>query len=350
MTISPLLVVAATVTSLLGATGGVALVGVTSDISSQRGTLTGSLCSTTGPVTGLSAAAAANARVVATTAAARGGHDAAVIALMTGLAESGLRVLANPNDPEGAAYAHDGVGSDHDSLGIFQQRPPWGRASARMDPTASTNLFLDRLLAQRNWQRRLPWEVAQAVQASAFADGSNYRAQLPLARRIIDQVEFDARREDCGGSATGTPATGSLGAHGLPKGYAIPDGTSAAAAAAVAFALTELGKPYVYGANGPAAYDCSSLMVAAWAAGGRRLTRTTYTQMHEGTPVTEGGLAPGDLVLIPGSDGTISAPGHVGMYIGRGLVVQAPRTGDVVKVVTYVSMTSRGVSALRHIA
>lgn len=347
---SPLLIVAATVTSLLGATGGLALAGVGSDVSSQRGTLAGSLCVTTGPVPGLSAAAAANARVVAATAAARGGHDAAVIALMTGLAESGLRVLANPNDPDGATYAHDGVGSDHDSLGIFQQRPPWGPAGARMDPTASTNLFLDRLLAQRNWQRRLPWEVAQAVQASAFADGSNYRAQLPLARRIADRVELDARDVDCLGSAIGAPATGSVGAHGLPKDYAIPTGTSPAAAAAVAFAISELGKPSVFGANGPAAYDCSSLMVAAWAEGGHHLTRTTYTQVHEGTPVTEGRLSPGDLVLIPGSNGTLSAPGHVGMYIGQGLVVQAPKTGDVVKVVTYVSMTSRGVSALRHIA
>lgn len=350
MTFSPLLVAVATVTSLMGATGGIALVSVSSEIPPQRGTLAGSLCSTTGTITGLSAASAANARVVAATAAARGGHDAAVIAVMSGLAESGLRVLANPHVPEGAAYAHDGVGSDHDSLGIFQQRRSWGRASQRMDPTASTNLFLDRLLAQRNWQRRLPWEVAQAVQVSAFADGSNYRSQLPLARRIADQVEIDARRENCGGSVTGSPAAGSLGRHGLPKDYAIPAETSAAAAAAVAFALTELGKPYVYGANGPAAYDCSSLMVAAWASGGRRLTRTTYTQMHEGTPVTEGRLAPGDLVLIPGSDGTISAPGHVGMYIGHGLVVQAPKTGDVVKVVTYASLTRGGVSALRHIA
>jgi cell wall-associated NlpC family hydrolase len=350
MTFSGPLVIAATVTSLVAVTGTVAIVGVTSDSSSQRGALVGSLCSPTGPIDGLSAASAANARVVAATAAARGGHDAAVIALMTGLAESGLRVLANPNDPDGAAYAHDGSGSDHDSLGIFQQRRPWGPASERMDPTASTNLFLDRLLAQRNWQLRLPWEVVQAVQASAFADGSNYRAQLPLARRIADYVAIDARRRSCGGSADGALGAGSLGRHGLPDDYAIPPGTSAQAATAVTFALTELGKPYVFGANGPAAYDCSSLMVAAWAAGGRHLTRTTYTQMYEGTPVTEGRLAPGDLVLIPGSDGTLSAPGHVGMYIGRGLVVQAPKTGDVVKVVTYLSMTRGGVSALRHIA
>jgi hypothetical protein len=50
------------------------------------------------------------------------------------------------------------------------------------------------------------------------------------------------------------------------------------------------------------------------------------------------------------SDGTLASPGHVAMFIGDGLVVEAPRTGDVVKVVTYASLTSGGVSALRHIA
>jgi len=118
----------------------------------------------------------------------------------------------------------------------------------------------------------------------------------------------------------------------------------------VTSARSELGKPYVFGASGPAAYDCSGLMVAAWTAGGHALSRTTYTQIYDGTPTTAAQLAPGDLVLTPGSDGTPAAPGHVGMFIGRGLVVEAPHTGDVVKVVTYTSLASAGVSALRHIA
>ena len=132
--------------------------------------------------------------------------------------------------------------------------------------------------------------------------------------------------------------------------YAIPAGTSPAATAAVTSALTELGKPYIFGASGPAAYDCSGLMVAAWTAGGHALSRTTYTQIYDGTPTTAAQLAPGDLVLTPGSEGTLASPGHVGMFIGHGLVVEAPHTGDVVKVVTYTSLASAGVSALRHIA
>jgi cell wall-associated NlpC family hydrolase len=75
-------------------------------------------------------------------------------------------------------------------------------------------------------------------------------------------------------------------------------------------------------------------MVAAWAAGGHALTRTTYTQIHDGIATTEPRLSPGDLVLTPGFEGTLASPGHVGMFMGHGLVVVAPQTGDVVKVVT----------------
>ena len=66
-----------------------------------------------------------------------------------------------------------------------------------------------------------------------------------------------------------------------------------AAAAAVTFALGERGKPYVFGANGPAEYDCSSLMVAAWVAGGHALTRRTYTQARDGTATSDSLLSPG---------------------------------------------------------
>lgn len=336
--------------SMTGLTGFLLLFGGVSDATAHTGLLAGSVCATSGPIAGISDVSAANGRVVAAVSVARGGDRAALIALMTGLTESGLRVLANPNDPAGNAFAHDGLGQDHDSLGIFQQRPSWGTAAQRMDPAASTNIFLDRLLSLPNWQAVPPWQAAQSVQASAFADGSNYRAQMDRAVTILNAVKADSTAMGCGGSGIGKPPTGRVGRNGLPVGYQVPAGTSRAAVAAVAFALGERGKPYVFGANGPAAYDCSGLMVAAWAVGGQVLGRTTFSQIHDGTPTTQSLLSPGDLVLTPGSDGTLASPGHVGMYIGHGLVVEAPHTGDVVEVVTYASLTSGGISALRHIA
>lgn len=336
--------------SMTGITGLLLLVGGVGDEPAQTGLLAGSACATSGPIAGISDAAAANGRVVAAVSVARGGDQAALIALMTGLTESGLRRLTNPNDPAGNSFANDGVGSDHDSLGIFQQRPSWGTAAQRMEPVASTNLFLDRLLSLPGWRAAPPWQTAQSVQVSAFADGSNYRAQLDRAVGILNAVKADSASRDCGGNGVGQPPPGPVGQHGLPVGYTVPAGTSPAAKAAVTFALGEMGKPYVFGANGPAAYDCSSLMMAAWGAGGGALTRTTFTQQNEGAATSEARLSPGDLVLTPGSDGTLASPGHVAMFIGRGLVVHAPRTGDVIKVVTYASLTKRGVSALRHIA
>ena len=80
----------------------VVLIGGTSDVAADGrfpGLTGGSVCSTSGPLAGMSTAQAQNARVVAATASARAGDRAALIAVMTGLAESGLRILANPNDP-----------------------------------------------------------------------------------------------------------------------------------------------------------------------------------------------------------------------------------------------------------
>ncbi len=352
------------VMTVVGASLAALLLIVGSAAASTLGTDTpapGPLCVTTGPMTGLSPAQATNARIVAATASARGGPTAAVVALMVGLAESGMRVLANPNDPGGAAYPHDGVGYDHDSLGIFQQRPSWGSAAQRMDPTASTDLFVDALLALPNWQSKPPAVAAQLVQRSAFDGtpsaanggsavvGANYRDQQPLAVTVLGIVSADAARLDCGASG-GPVAPASPGAYGLPPTWAIPGGTSPEARIAVAYALAQLGKPYQWGATGPAAFDCSGLLQSAWAQAGVMISRTTYTQLHDGTPTDAAHLLPGDLVLTPGSDGSLALPGHVGMYIGLGLIVEAPQTGDVVKVVTLSGFTTGGVSALRHIA
>ncbi|MCD2193523.1 phage tail tape measure protein [Actinomycetospora endophytica] len=92
-------------------------------------------------------------------------HDAAVIALMTGMQESGIRVLANPAVPASMALPHDGVGHDHDSVGIFQQRQSWGPTPLLMNPFGSAELFYNKLGGG-------PYgdfgSAAQRVQVSAF--------------------------------------------------------------------------------------------------------------------------------------------------------------------------------------
>jgi cell wall-associated NlpC family hydrolase len=90
-----------------------------------------------------------------------------------------------------------------------------------------------------------------------------------------------------------------------------------------------IGKPYVFGADGPGSYDCSGLTKAAWASVGVTLEHYTKDQWNEGRAVSRDELQPGDLVFYyPGS------LHHVAIYIGGGMVVHAPHTGDHVRMAT----------------
>jgi cell wall-associated NlpC family hydrolase len=98
------------------------------------------------------------------------------------------------------------------------------------------------------------------------------------------------------------------------------------------FALRQIGKPYLWGAIGPDAYDCSGLVYAAYAAAGIHIARTTFGWRQDGPPVLLSQIQPGDLLFSAGSDGTPASPGHVVMYLGGGQVVQAPQTGEDVQI------------------
>ena len=100
---------------------------------------------------------------------------------------------------------------------------------------------------------------------------------------------------------------------------------SATGNAIVDYAYKFLGKPYVYGATGPNSFDCSGFTQYVFKnAAGINLSRTTYTQINEGVPVSRENLQPGDLIF--------THAGHVGIYVGNNQFIHAPRTGDVVKV------------------
>lgn len=92
----------------------------------------------------------------------------------------------------------------------------------------------------------------------------------------------------------------------------------------VSEAKKHLGKPYVYGATGPSSFDCSGFTQYVYKTLGINLSRTTYTQIKEGTSVARANLQAGDLVF--------TNTGHVGIYVGGGQIIHAPRTGTVVKI------------------
>lgn len=305
------------------------------------------LCATSGPMAGLDDEQAGNARLiiaVVQNVVAQSDPDsaesAAVIALMAAYQESKLRDLANLHVSGSSRQpGASGSGTDHDSVGLFQQRASWGTVAQRMDPVWATTAFVTHLLAVPGSRSMPPGDAAQAVQGSASPDA--YAQWQHAAQAWVTQIERGPGTA-CGGS--GLTVSGSAS---LPPDFTLPLGTSPAAIVAVTFALAQLGKPYVFGAAGPTAYDCSGLTMTAWAAAGVLLPHYTVAQAELGTPVADVSLLrPGDLVFIPGSDGTMQAPGHVGMYIGGGLIIEAPQTGDVVKLVPLASFTP--IAAMRR--
>ncbi|MDI9831692.1 MULTISPECIES: C40 family peptidase [unclassified Streptomyces] len=113
---------------------------------------------------------------------------------------------------------------------------------------------------------------------------------------------------------------------GQEEGATAPDGSYATKAEkALSFARTQIGKPYVWGATGPDSYDCSGLTQAAWKAAGVDIPRVTYDQVNAGTTVPVSSAQPGDLVFFY-DDVT-----HVGLYIGNGMMIHAPKPGAYVR-------------------
>ncbi|MEU3931764.1 NlpC/P60 family protein [Streptomyces sp. NPDC029044] len=144
-----------------------------------------------------------------------------------------------------------------------------------------------------------------------------------LARQQAAQQqarEEAAQQQDSGSSSSASADSGS-------SSSTAPADSSYATKAdkALAFARAQIGKPYVWGAVGPGSYDCSGLTQAAWKAAGVTLPRTTYDQVNAGTTVPLSQAQPGDLVFFY-DDVT-----HVGIYIGNGMMIHAPKPGTYVR-------------------
>lgn len=166
-------------------------------------------------------------------------------------------------------------------------------------------------------------------------------AEQLLSRLTAEQRQRMAGRGAAhGGAGQGRADRGTGHGGGLPGKVQAGPGAAAATAAAqaaaqapdpraaraVAYAYAALGKPYIWGATGPAGFDCSGLTQAAWKSGGVSLPRTTYTQISSGPRIDRSRLAPGDLVFF------YSGISHVGLYIGDGKMIHAPHPGAPVRI------------------
>ncbi|MFB7454085.1 NlpC/P60 family protein [Streptomyces sp. NPDC056194] len=208
----------------------------------------------------------------------------------------------------------------------------------------------DKLTALRGQEAELRRQKATVV--GKLAEARNLLARLTTEERARYEAAAAARDGSGSGSDASTRADGPSGAGtaggpstvradrssgGEREPVTAPDGR---AAAAISFARAQLGKPYVWGATGPSAYDCSGLTQAAWRAAGVSLPRTTYTQINAGRRVSRSQLAPGDLVFF------YSGISHVGLYIGGGQMIHAPRPGAPVRIAPIDEMPFAGATRI----
>ena len=132
----------------------------------------------------------------------------------------------------------------------------------------------------------------------------------------------------------------SISAANLDNGASCIDSVAGAApnqvvSTAISYARQQLGLPYIWGGTGPDGFDCSGLVMMAYRAAGLSIPRTSQAQWSWGPQIQAGHEQPGDLVFFAGSDGTPTSPGHVGMVIGNGMMIEAEQTGVPIHIVTY---------------
>ncbi|MET7859548.1 NlpC/P60 family protein [Streptomyces sp. NPDC005318] len=149
-------------------------------------------------------------------------------------------------------------------------------------------------------------------EAEAKRKAEELARQQAEAKRKADE----AAQQAASGSGTGT-STGT--------GSGSSTTTTTKGEKALAFARSQMGKPYVWGATGPSSYDCSGLTQAAWKAAGVDIPRTTWDQVEIGTRIATADLQPGDLVFF------YDDISHVGIYEGDGMMIHAPKPGANVR-------------------
>jgi cell wall-associated NlpC family hydrolase len=264
---------------------------------------------------------------------------AEIVAIATAMQESSLENL-----PFGTG----------DAVGLFQQRPSqsWGTVAQIMNPVHAARAFYQRLEQVGDWQS-LPVTVAAQDVQHGTTPGAYARWQGPATRLA---ALFSGGTGACAVDGANVVPRG--GGVSLPRNFSVPAGTPVAVLLAIRFAIAQLGTAYDFGGSCTNAHssdmalhcDCSSLVQQAYLAGGIPLPRTTFSQVDVGSAVySTSSLHPGDLLFLVGSDGSPSSPGHVGMYIGDGLVVQAPQTGQDVQL-TPLSEWASIIVAMRRVA
>ncbi|MFD5253555.1 NlpC/P60 family protein [Streptomyces bobili] len=187
---------------------------------------------------------------------------------------------------------------------------------------SSARALLSQLTAEEKARLAAIEERKRQEAARKAAELAEQQQKAAAEAAAAQQESSDAS----GSGSTGSTGTDTPSSSPSPSPSPSTDSSYATKAEkALAFARAQIGKPYVWGATGPDSYDCSGLTQAAWKAAGVTLPRVTYDQVNAGTTVSLSSAQPGDLVFFY-ADVT-----HVGIYIGNGMMIHAPKPGTYVR-------------------
>ncbi|MBC2901342.1 NlpC/P60 family protein [Streptomyces cupreus] len=163
---------------------------------------------------------------------------------------------------------------------------------------------------------------------------------LDAANRLLSRLSAEERAGLDGGADRASRSVSSAREGLAAPGAVTTQAPNSRAADAVAYAYQKLGSPYVWGATGPDAFDCSGLTQAAYRAAGVSLPRTTYAQIDAGRRVSRSELLPGDLVFF------YTGISHVGIYVGNGQMIHAPNPSAPVRLAPITEMPFAGATRL----
>ncbi|MEV1066766.1 NlpC/P60 family protein [Streptomyces sp. NPDC050263] len=201
-----------------------------------------------------------------------------------------------------------------------------------------------REIEQLRGAARVELTSLKARQAELKTQKETVTGKLDAARRLLSQLSAAERARIAEGTSGGTGGAGDRASRTATggradlqaPGSATAQAPNSRAAAAVSYAYSKLGSPYVWGATGPNAFDCSGLVLASYRSAGVSLPRTTYAQIGAGQRVSRSELLPGDLVFF------YSGITHVGLYIGDGRMIHAPNPSAPVRVAPIDEMPFAG--------
>ncbi len=219
------------------------------------------------------------------------------------------------------------------SVSVFENGPG-GTLRTLLNADTSTQTLdmlglMDQMAAQQQKQ------IAGTIKLQKKYQDQKKPIDALVSQLNTQQKQLDQQKDDINGKISqlnklrlqaygSTSGTGKLRPVACPQTY-----TGDAGSKAAKFACQQIGKPYVWAASGPGSYDCSGLTMRSWASVGVSLPHNAYQQKHSMPSVSHANLKVGDLIFY------YPTVHHVAIYVGNGWMVNAPETGDVVRMAKY---------------